>query len=472
MEEEFLNKLKEAADKLRNLEKKPIRIICHLDSDGLSSASILTKTLSRENLDFSLSIFKGLTREAVRMLSMEDYSYYIFADLGTGQLNDINELLHDRTIFILDHHELQGDSKENIYHLNPCLYGIDGGKDICGAGITYLFCKALNEKNKDLAHLAVIGAIGEVQEKKGFTGLNQEILKDAILSGKLEVRTGLRMFGFQTRPIHRVLQYSTDPYIPGVTGDESGAIDFLQSLSIELKDDYGEWRKLVNLNEDEMKKLITAIILKRMGSEKTPDDVLGNVYVLRDEKEESPMKDAREFATLLNACGRLGKVSLGIGACIGDENLKSKSIELLDEYKKEIINNLNWFYKNRKTEKIIEENGFVIINAENNVRDTMIGTLTSMLSRSNLYEDGTIMLSMAYTLDGEIKVSLRLSGYKDYDFDLREFIKDVVDRTGHGNSVGGHKQAAGAIIPQEKEETFLQYAKEVLQNRMSKLVAS
>ena len=269
MEEEFLNKLKEAADKLRNLEKKPIRIICHLDSDGLSSASILTKTLSRENLDFSLSIFKGLTREAVRMLSMEDYSYYIFADLGTGQLNDINELLHDRTIFILDHHELQGDSKENIYHLNPCLYGIDGGKDICGAGITYLFCKALNEKNKDLAHLAVIGAIGEVQEKKGFTGLNQEILKDAILSGKLEVRTGLRMFGFQTRPIHRVLQYSTDPYIPGVTGDESGAIDFLQSLSIELKDDYGEWRKLVNLNEDEMKKLITAIILKRMGSEKT-----------------------------------------------------------------------------------------------------------------------------------------------------------------------------------------------------------
>jgi len=472
MEEEFLNKLKEATDKLKNLERKPIRVICHLDSDGLSSASILTKALSRENFDFSLSIFKGLTREAVKTLSMEDYKYYIFADLGTGQIKDINELLHDRIIFILDHHELQGDANSNTYHLNPCLYGIDGGKDICGAGITYFFCKSLNEKNKDLAHLAVIGAIGEMQEKKGFTGLNQRILKDAILSEKLEVRTGLRMFGFQTRPIHRVLQYSTDPYIPGVTGDESGAIDFMQSLGINLKDDYGEWRKLVNLNEEEMKKLITGIILKRMGSEKSPDDVLGNVYVLKDEKEESPMKDAREFATLLNACGRLSKVSLGIGACVGDENLKKKSIELLIEYKKEIINNLNWFYNNRKTEKIIEENGFVIINSEANVRDTMIGTLTSMLSRSNLYEDGTVMVSMAYTLDGEIKISLRLSGYKEYDFDLREIIKDIVDRIGHGNSVGGHKQAAGAVIPQEKEEEFLQYAKEILKNRMNELVVN
>ena len=469
MKEDFLNKLKEAVDKFRGLEKKPIRIICHHDSDGVCSASILTKALIRENLDFSLSIVKGLTKDVIRSLSLEDYNYYIFADLGSGQIEDIKEMLKDKLIFILDHHELQGDASGNIFHLNPCLYGIDGGKEVCGAGVSYLFCKTLNEENKDLAYLAVIGDIGEMQEKKGFIGLNDEILNDALSSGKLGVKNGLRMFGFQTRPIYKVLQYSTDPYIPGVTGYDVGAIDFLQSLGIVLKDEYGEWRKLVNLNEEEMKKLVTGIILRRMGSEKSPDDVLGNIYFLVDEEDESPMKDAREFATLLNACGRLGKVSLGIGACLGDKTLKKKAISLLDDYKKEIINSLNWFYDNRKSSKIIEENGFVVINAESNVRDTMVGTLISMLSRSNLYADGTVILSMAYTLDGEIKISLRLAGYKEQDLDLRELIMEILGKLGSG-SFGGHKQAAGAVISQDNEERFLEYAKEVLQKMVAKLI--
>ena len=100
MKEDFLNKLKEAVDKFRGLEKKPIRIICHHDSDGVCSASILTKALIRENLDFSLSIVKGLTKDVIRSLSLEDYNYYIFADLGSGQIEDIKEMLKDKLIFI------------------------------------------------------------------------------------------------------------------------------------------------------------------------------------------------------------------------------------------------------------------------------------------------------------------------------------------------------------------------------------
>lgn len=469
MKEDFLNKLREAVNKFKSLDKKPIRVVCHHDSDGLSSAAILTKALTRENLDFSLSVNKGLTTDVIKSLSMEDYSYYIFADFGSGQIKDINEMLKNKLVFILDHHELQGEGNENIFHLNPFLYGIDDGREVCGAGISYLFCKTLNEKNKDLAYLAIIGAVGDMQEKKGFIGFNDEILKEAIASGKLEVKTGLRMFGFQTKPIYRVLQYSTDPYIPGVTGSDVGAIDFLESLGIELKDEYGEWRKLVNLNEEEMKELITGIILRRMGSEKAPDDVLGNVYLLKGEKEETPLKDGKEFATLLNACGRLGKFSYAIGACLGDEELKKKAFDIFSNYKKEIIDSLNWFYKNKKSDKILEENGFVIINAGSNIKDALIGTLTSMLSRSNLYEDGTIILSMAYTLDGEIKISLRLCGYKEQNVDLREIIEDIIGKLGSG-SLGGHKQAAGAVILQDKEEEFLEHAKEVFHKRLNKLV--
>ena len=52
-------------------------------------------------------------------------------------------------MFIFDHHELGAKHKiENITHVNPHLVGIDGSKEISGAGVVYNFAKALNKENE------------------------------------------------------------------------------------------------------------------------------------------------------------------------------------------------------------------------------------------------------------------------------------------------------------------------------------
>ena len=79
------------------------------------------------------------------------------------------------------------------------------------------------------------------------------------------------------------------------------------------------------------------IILKRLGSEENPDDVLGSIYIMIEEEDENPMKDAKEFATLLNSCGRMNKPSLGIGCCLNDKKSKEDAVILLNNYKREII---------------------------------------------------------------------------------------------------------------------------------------
>jgi sugar-specific transcriptional regulator TrmB len=66
------------------------------------------------------------------------------------------------------------------------------------------------------------------------------------------------------------------------------------------------------------------------------EDIMCNNYVLTNEREDS-LKEAREFATVLNACGRMGHSSIGIGACLGDEEMKKKAIECLEDYRKEIV---------------------------------------------------------------------------------------------------------------------------------------
>jgi RecJ-like exonuclease len=448
--------IKNAIEEFKKLDDKPIRIISHLDADGLTSASIILKTLINEKKKFVLSIVKQLNENILKMLSLENYPVIFFTDLGSGYIKLINTYLKDKKIFIFDHHipDEIGDYN-NIIHINPHL--LKNSSEISGAGIVYLFAKNLNNKNKELAHLAVIGSIGDFQD---FELLNKEILDDAITENKIEVRRGLKMFGTQTKPLHKVLQFSTDPFIPGITGSEDCAINFLLDLGIEIEQN-GKFKKLSNLTEDELKRLTTGIILKRLGSEKNPSDIFTDIYLLKDEEDESFTKDAREFSTLLNCCGRLNKPSVGIGVCLGNKILKERANELMSEYKLELIKGLNWFYNNK--DKMIKGNKFIIINAEDNIKDTLIGTVTSIISKSNIYQDKTILISMAYSLDNNIKVSMRICNGNEGNIDLREILKEITkDRW----ETGGHKSACGCLFPLEKEKEFIDNSIEVLNRKV------
>ncbi len=452
--------VRNAVEKFNLLDDKPIRIISHLDCDGITSASIIAETLKREKKKFILNIVKQLNEEILKNLNMEPYSTFIFTDLGSGYIKLISKYLKNKKIFIFDHHVPDDLSAyENIIHVNPHLTSLDDASaQICGAGITYLFSKLLNEKNQDLSYIALIGSIGDIQV---FNGLNREILEDAVNKNKIEVRRGLKMFGAQTKPLHKILQFSTEPFIPGVTGSEEGAINFLIDLGINVKDN-GRFKRLVNLTEEELKKLATGIILKRLGSEKNPADIFTDIYLLKEEEEESFTKDAREFSTLLNCCGRLGKPSIGIGVCLGNKNLREKANELMKEYKIELINSLNWFYDNK--DRLIKGDYFIIINAENKIRDTLIGTIASIVSRSNLYKKGTILISMAYTPDNNIKVSMRLCNETSEDkTDLRTILKEI---TKDEWETGGHRHACGCLIPLDKEKEFISRSLEVLNRKV------
>ncbi len=486
--EDFRQMAKAAAEKFAQIGKsETIRLVSHLDADGLSSASIMVKTLLRENRKYCLSIVHQLTEEVAMQLAAESYSYYVFTDLGTGQFDILKKNLSDsgKSLFILDHHHLQKEfAAENIVHVNPHLAGIESSREISGAGVAYLFSKALNGKNTDLAHLAIIGAIGDMQEDKGFSNLNREILADAKSAKTLKVITGLRLFGVQTKPLHKVLGQSSEFQIPGVTGSESAAIQFLQQLGINPKSSNGNgnsngnggWRKLTDLNDEELVRLATGVVLQRINLE-SPEAIIGPVYILKQEADGSPLRDAREFATLLNACGRLEKASVGIGACIGDPRCKEEALRILDDYKQQIAASLTWYEMmvkqksvasmnaanaksgEKPTGSIIMDKSFVIINAEDNIMPTMIGTLASIVSKSSSFSPGTFVLSLARAPDNFTKISLRLAGEKEFkgEFNLMEILTVIAGTV--GGQAGGHHEAAGAIIRTEKEDEFIAAAK-------------
>ena len=440
-------------------KKEVIRVVSHLDADGICAASILIHALHKENRTYNLSILPQLKEENIRSFSKENHNVYVFTDLGSGQLDALQKYLACKTIFILDHHQLQNNIKaSHIHQLNPCLFGIDGSSQISGAGVVYLFSKALTQST-DMSHIAIIGAIGDAQEDQGFAPLNTEILQDAIACGSIEVTRGLKFFGLQTRPLHKLLQYSTETVIPEVTGSESNALHFLQQLGINPHKG-SAWKKLNDLTMEEKKKLIAAIVLKRAELPR-PDDVLSNVYLLRNEEEQSPLREAKEFSTLLNSCGRLNKASLGIGACLNDPVLKVKAIQTLQEYKRAIMLAMQWYHENKHNASfVLHKEQYMIINAEQHIPANMIGTLTSILTMGNEFKKGFYVLSMAHNEDLTTKVSLRVAG-RGEDVDLKSIITRILEKLGEGEG-GGHVYAAGAVIPTEKEDEFLVAAQDVL----------
>ncbi len=429
--------------------KGTIRVVSHLDADGITAASIMAKALLRENKTYVVSTVHQMSDEVVQNLKNEKCAFYIFTDIGSSHVSEM-EINLGNNFLVIDHHEIESKFKTHKNLINPHCFNIDGGHEVSGAGMAYLFCKALNSENKELAHLAIIGALGDSQENHGFKGINEEILKDALDSGKIEIKKGLRLFGAYSRPVHKVLEYSTDPLIPGITGSESNAIKFLKELDIEVKNSNG-WRKIPELSKEEISRLVSGLIMKR-SSENKPDDIIGNIYLLRDE-HDIILKDAREFCTMLNACGRMDKASIGIGACMGYPKMKKMALFCIEDYRKEIVSGLNKYHN--KEFEMLEEKNLLIINAKNDVRATIIGTIASMISKLN--NENRYVLTVARIDSSTSKASLRVSG--KIDVDLREILKDILKGTG---DFGGHKNAAGAVFPSSFEKEFLERSKTLL----------
>ncbi|MBS3109796.1 DHH family phosphoesterase [Candidatus Woesearchaeota archaeon] len=461
--ERFKESVKAAADRFRQIPKElPVRVVSHFDADGITAAALLVQLLRMEDRPFHLSNVQHLSKQIVEELSYESYETIIFSDLGSGQLAYIDSFLQGKNIFILDHHipgKDEGLIGANICQVNPLLHGIEGNLEISGAGVAYLFAKAVDPRMISKASMAIIGAIADQQEDNGFFGLNAEVLSDAIKMGNLTVSSGLRLFGSGSKPLHRVLEMATDCYIPGVTGSGPTAQKFLKDTGINPRHD-GTWRTVSQLSEDEMQALVDAIIEKRK-NEINPQDIFGNIYILRGEDRDSVFRDAREYATALNAAGRTGEASIGVAAGMGDKKAREAIQKSVLDYQQMLVAALRWLEENRGTDNFVQRDGFAYINSGLNISPKIIGTVSTILSKTGGIRHDSIIISMADTGEGMTKVSIRYSGAKPVH-DLREICKKIFFGFKDAE-FGGHRNAAGGIFRTEDTAKFIEAMEETLE---------
>ena len=460
MASETFNKLSErarlCADRIQ--AANTVHIVSHIDADGITSAAIMGLSFERAGIHYTAEYVKKLDDKIMARLLEENHALLLFTDLGSAMVDFMVD--NGMEAIVADHHQPNGapknikaDSETFPYHINPHLYGANGGFEISGSGVSYILANALGD-NKDLSGLAIVGAIGDMQNRKygKLVGLNKEILEQGVQAGVLMNAPDLSLFGKQTRPIYKMLQYSSEPYLPGLTGEEEACIRFLQSAGVGY--DQREGAKLwIELSQEERVKVISSLMKfcqDRGFATHRVEELIRECYTLLTEKEGSEMRDASEFSTLLNATGRYDKAEIGVRVCMGDrEEALGEARTLLSEHRKNLVNGLNFVKENGVTQ--LEYIQYFYSGEE--IKETIVGIIAGMATSLEGVDRKKPIIGMADSEDG-IKISSR--GTQDLirrGLNLSQAMNDVTEMV--GGAGGGHDIAAGGTVPPERVLEFV-----------------
>jgi RecJ-like exonuclease len=443
-------------------------VATHIDADGVAAASIASRALAREGIRAQVLFFKKLDEQTIASLGNMDAGIIWYTDLGSGSLSK----LEGTNAVITDHHVPDGPGRtgarhgqaaltdfSTIQHVNPHLHGISGATDLSGAGSTFLVALAMSRENMILAPLAILGAVGDLQDQRArrLEGVNRRILAAAQAEHLVEAVQDIRYFGRETRPVHKMLEYSSDPFIPGITNNEEAALGLLLGLGMELK--RGEaWKTWSDLDDDERSAIVAEIRDILVKSRRRPETIVrltGEVYVFGNEARGSPVRDAKEFATLLNACGRHGRAEVGLRICSGDRgDALSEGLALLRDHRSALSQALNF----AKDTGVTRLTNIQFFDAGDEIEETIVGTVAGMLLNSNGSDRSAPMVAFADSTEysGAPKKKASARGTQDLvsmGMDLSYAMRAAAEKV--GGVGGGHNIAAGATIPCEKKEEFL-----------------
>lgn len=433
---------------------KKIIIVTHIDADGLASGATVFRALSRKGANVALRTVPDLEPRDIEELGGEGFDFYLFTDLGATLVDELEDRLDGRFLLI-DHHQIAELDLGKPEVVNCWQYGYDGGREASSSTMAYLFACAVDQANADLSHLAVVGAVADRQDVgqgRSFIGLNQVAKEEAQSEGLVSITKDLLFAGRETRPIHEAIALTSSPFLPGLSGSKDAVLAALLQAGFKLRED-GRWRTLSELTADEKMKLtelLVSLIPPSVNATGTLLSLIGDVYTLELEDSFTPLRDAREFATLLNACGRMGEAGVGLAVCLGDrrEALDSAK-QVLANYRLGINRAMDGLMAQRG--RFEEHGGVVLVRAEGLIDEKLLGPVTSILTSSLGFKD-KVVIALTNSGNTEFKVSSRVGDSFGSQVNLGLIMREAAEAVqGVG---GGHSMAAGAKIPSTEVENF------------------
>jgi len=221
------------------------------------------------------------------------------------------------------------------------------------------------------------------------------------------------------------------------------------------------WVRWIDLEMEKKRKVVSALVSLAMDFGIPYASILrmvGECYILMNEEEGTEKRDAMEFSTLLNATARYNEADVGVGVCLGDERAYRRARTLLQRHRKNLSDGIKFVDRNG----IEELENIQYFHARDNIPDTIVGIVAGMCFYKGNSEKPIVAFAES---DRGVKVSARAT-YRlvERGVHLAKAIKEAAESV--GGIGGGHSIAAGATIPEGKEDEFLRILDRIIGEQM------
>jgi len=257
----------------------------------------------------------------------------------------------------------------------------------------------------------------------------------------------LKIVSKSSEPLFKSLAYTFSPPLPGITGDLEGSTEFLEKMNLS----YGI--KFTDLGEEEKDILKDELI-------KINPDIFGDCYTVP--KEIPLLRDLEEYSYILDACGKNKKFGLGLSIALGErEKALKTATDLQRKYRDQLVKGLEWI----KREGSVNLSHIQYLYSEDKVLKSVMGTIASIGLSINLLDDSKPVLGLS-RLHKDIKVSGRTTRQQvEKGVNLGKALQDSSNN--FGGQGGGHDIAAGAMIPFDSKDNFLNLVNDMVEYQIN-----
>jgi RecJ-like exonuclease len=213
------------------------------------------------------------------------------------------------------------------------------------------------------------------------------------------------------------------------------------------------WRTWMDLNQDEKSKAIQKlieIITMNYENHQIAQNVVGSIITLYKRPPRTILRTAKEFSTLLNACGRNKRADVGVRLCLGDGVAYQQANSLLQKHRENLAKALH----NIENDGFTEMPGMYLVN-DPEIPDTIIGVVIGMAQGSRIVPFDKPIIGVATNVSGDtpfIKISGRAPKFiVDKGVNLKETFTGIAEQLNQEHDeliveAGGHPMAAGAFV--------------------------
>jgi RecJ-like exonuclease len=418
----------------------PFLIVAHYDADGLISSSILAKLLFNEKIPFVLRISENLKPNE---LLESAFSKIIILDFQLKE--DLAKIGEEKRILVIDHHPIKGD-KEKVNLIHPSIFGYENEFDACSSTLSYLLAKHFDDSFIDLAPFVICGMLEDRhdrEEKRSFRGLNKIVLDEAEEAGLINKKEGLISYCEFNEPLYKVVSLMFDPFMPNIFSSKERTIDFLKACGISESLINKNFEELNEKDHAEISQKIAIRLLNEGFKAAKVERIFGMNYELL---VYSKSKNLRLIGKSIDYLARSLNYEGFIEALFNDKLYRFN----FNQYFDECVSFISRIFLPLFQEKRIKEyKKFVLLKFEGKI-DRFVGLFANLISASNITKH-VVAVSSEFSKD-EYKISFRAEEGSKYD--LGSIVSNIAKN--YQGSGGGHSSAAGAIIPKDYLEDFLE----------------